>query len=994
MFFLVMLVITILVVMNVEYLNLSSNKNSAFLTTSFTVLRNGYSSIIAIESTLGSLNLNSSDAALLNSSILGAIKHYLVNYNTSYPSFSNRLNTINKTIGASEEFQLTIMNNQSIATPNPYQQEVVLNGQFTVYEASNFQNVEFLYTNGTVIPSWLEIYNASDGFAIYWLKMEGIAAYSPVTIDIKFEPASLNLFNGVTVGEAPQLSPTYGQYDNGADVFNFYDNFVGTSLNTSKWSVGSITKYSVDNGLVLNPATAQSTPGGYIQSISTFSPPAIFDMYGEPMESNVNSYSAAAIGFNPTGIGGNGPSGQTRCAAAIGDASNTEDLYMIVDNCAGINYATATGYSRTVAVWTVGYTSNTAWAMKNYGTRYYQTSGLSSTPLVVGFSGQQNALGPATVTWVRVRAYPPNGVMPSVQIHTLPLPPSNKPLYIGYYAPITITNYQSTSTPAPFQQTVTVDSANYANIEASNLQNVEFFYSNGTVIPSWLESGTSSSNAIYWLRLGRSIPANTTITVYIGFADPSVNLFNGINVGEAPQLSPTYGQYDDGSRVFTFYDNFEGSSLGSEWNGIANQGNPACNDGNTYPLSTALTINDGLTLTTNSTMSDAGITLNSGFTPPVITEADILYANGPDGPSGIGLSTGNAMNAGQYAYSFGVVPGTGWLYNFGVGSITGGYSGYNYGPQKLVSGIAGITWLSNSSQILYYNYTSVPASQTNYALPSEVYPSLMLGECDPSATLRVQWTRVRAYPPNGVMPSTNIGPVSGESFSGSYGYQYSVANFTNSSEIAVPGTTSTAKIWNGGNSYTISVWVNLQHSYGGDGGYPGADLLQDNQGCTSGLQQGPVNSSGYFINLIQWNQSCGTGASARSTADIYVPYNKWVLVTGIFKYNSPGNAWIASCADLTCSNSTWTLSPPALYSTPATDLGAGQINGQAAGVQMYDTALSPAEINSLYNDGIGGSPVDFQNLIAWLPLDGNTYDYSGNGNTGTTLSVTFQSISP
>ncbi|MGP8057335.1 MAG: hypothetical protein ACLP9K_07040, partial [Nitrososphaerales archaeon] len=65
------------------------------------------------------------------------------------------------------------------------------------------------------------------------------------------------------------------------------------------------------------------------------------------------------------------------------------------------------------------------------------------------------------------------------------------PGYIVYSVPITLNNQESTATPSPFQQMITVNSAQFGSYEASSLQNVAFFYSNGTIVPSWLESGNS-----------------------------------------------------------------------------------------------------------------------------------------------------------------------------------------------------------------------------------------------------------------------------------------------------------------------------------------------------------------------------------------------------------------------------------------------------------------------------------------------------------------------
>ncbi|EEZ92849.1 MAG: conserved hypothetical membrane associated protein [Candidatus Parvarchaeum acidiphilum ARMAN-4] len=128
---------------------------------------------------------------------------------------------------------------------------------YSSYAASNLQNVEFFYYNGRIIPSWLAQYNSS--YAIWWLKVESIPSGSSITVYMGFAPTSTNLFNTVNDGEAPQLSSTYAEYDDGYNIFPFYSNFHGTSLNTSKFSIGmpggssptQLGTYSVNNGLTI-----------------------------------------------------------------------------------------------------------------------------------------------------------------------------------------------------------------------------------------------------------------------------------------------------------------------------------------------------------------------------------------------------------------------------------------------------------------------------------------------------------------------------------------------------------------------------------------------------------------------------------------------------------------------------------------------------------------------------------------------------------------------
>ena len=137
--------------------------------------------------------------------------------------------------GITNYVQLNISNSQSTATPNPFQQMINITSSDNGWAYINTnqtmafgENVEFFYANGTIIPSWLEQYHS--GYAIWWVKVSSIAANSKLTIYMGFSNKTTNLFNNETVGEAPQLSSTYAEYDDGANVFNYYTNFAGTSL--------------------------------------------------------------------------------------------------------------------------------------------------------------------------------------------------------------------------------------------------------------------------------------------------------------------------------------------------------------------------------------------------------------------------------------------------------------------------------------------------------------------------------------------------------------------------------------------------------------------------------------------------------------------------------------------------------------------------------------------------------------------------------------------
>ena len=164
------------------------------------------------------------------------------------------------------------------------------------------------------------------------------------------------------------------------------------------------------------------------------------------------------------------------------------------------------------------------------------------------------------------------------------------PSAITTYVPITLSNSQNEPTPVPFQYMLSVNSLKFQSYEAKNLSNIEFFYYNGTIIPSWMEGSTSntllnnptnsiyfytSTNTIYWLKLSNSITPSNSLTIYMGFSLTSQNLFNTVDVGEAPQLSASYAEYDDGSTVFTYYNVNPSSTSGWTIHGTAGQKNTA-----------------------------------------------------------------------------------------------------------------------------------------------------------------------------------------------------------------------------------------------------------------------------------------------------------------------------------------------------------------------------------------------------------------------------------
>jgi len=354
--------------------------------------------------------------------------------------------------------------------------------------------------------------------------------------------------------------------------------------------------------------------------------------------------------------------------------------------------------------------------------------------------------------------------------------PTSIPSGIVAYVPITLSNSQSSATPSPFQQMIQINEGNYANYIAynGNFANFEFFTQSGSVLPAWIESNNSGTLTV-WINLPNGIPASSSLAIYLGFASKTTNLLSSSGtsgIGEAPQLScpnpantigcSTYAEYDDGASVFNFYDNFAGTSLNT-------------NKWLSYSSGFSATINNGFTISLSVNQIGSGvsaayiITSQTAFSPNIIGEA---YAEGSSPPANArsympGLITVNSTTEGveildrtiysNMAFSDG---------RNNAGSYTdfqGNSSAQYYNNVATPSGynIIGLAY-TGSTNTWYMNYGTVVSSST-YSPSGNVYFALgmgIYGGNPTTASMFIYWVRVRAYPPNGVMPSVSFGGVS------------------------------------------------------------------------------------------------------------------------------------------------------------------------------------------------------------------------------------------
>ncbi len=60
-----------------------------------------------------------------------------------------------------------------------------------------------------------------------------------------------------------------------------------------------------------------------------------------------------------------------------------------------------------------------------------------------------------------------------------------------------------------------------------------------------------------------------------------------------------------------------------------------------------------------------------------------------------------------------------------------------------------------------------------------------------------------------------------------------------------------------------------------------------------------------------------------------------------------------------------------------------------ADLQIYNTSLPANEAQALYQEGIGGAPINPAYAVGWRQLNGNPNDYSGNLNNGVSTNVAY-----
>jgi hypothetical protein len=183
-----------------------------------------------------------------------------------------------------------------------------------------------------------------------------------------------------------------------------------------------------------------------------------------------------------------------------------------------------------------------------------------------------------------------------------------------------------------------------------------------------------------------------------------------------------------------------------------------------------------------------------------------------------------------------------------------------------------------------------------------------------------------------------------------------------------------------GNKITITAWIKPFLPNPGSTCFWGCPIVMEN-GYRSVILK--INSAGQF----NWVVNDYSIQSQPGTIQ-----NTWYFITGTYS---------GTTQDLYINGALINSNSLSTTVSPSTTLEIGEclywwcnnqwFNGSIANVQIYNTSLSASQVQALYQEGIGGAPIDPMYLVGWWPLNGNANDYSGNNNNGQATNVIYTS---
>jgi len=224
-----------------------------------------------------------------------------------------------------------------------------------------------------------------------------VSASSHQGTDIIDMAMAAYVFTNVTT-----VSTGYGQYDNGANVFNYYTNFLGSALPSSLGTVGAPT-YTVSNGLQETVVDNSD----FIDSISSFnSNTLISEFYGNQTNTGGNDRTFGVVTSQSGVASGLYFEGETATAQSYDDLLSGDSKYVFTGTTLG---------THTKAVFSLWMQGTTAYGAYNYAPGTVTAGTMTTAYYQLGGSGSQTNY----YQWLRRRSVPPNNIMPTVSFSSI-----------------------------------------------------------------------------------------------------------------------------------------------------------------------------------------------------------------------------------------------------------------------------------------------------------------------------------------------------------------------------------------------------------------------------------------------------------------------------------------------------------------------------------------------------------------------------------------------
>ena len=318
-------------------------------------------------------------------------------------------------------YTITITNNQTNPTPSPFQQLLNLNLSSILSSSSQLLNLEFCLDSqcNTPLYAWTESYNSNLSTVYIWVLLPtSIPANGSLTIYMFIRNTNQYPYTGVSPLVAQQLSLT-GNYDNGTNVFPYYQSFAGLSSLPSGWQ---LVYNSASSSLLFQTyyleITNANLNNGITQSSSSNFVNLVVDFLVQLNSFSGTGGSVIGIGLgqaNTTStyfIGGGGGAVISNNLDGVAFGYYNQGTLNTLYEYVGTSNVNSFSVPTTPIILGIGLASSETYFYYNYQLQYSSTSipGTFSLPITVVKQSQPTDM---YLYAIKTRNLPPNGVMPS-----------------------------------------------------------------------------------------------------------------------------------------------------------------------------------------------------------------------------------------------------------------------------------------------------------------------------------------------------------------------------------------------------------------------------------------------------------------------------------------------------------------------------------------------------------------------------------------------------